>query len=178
MSWSQKLFLTINNMVGKNKLRDRFLYFCGQWLIWVLVLINIILFPIGLYAQEMVGFLKLFTLATGVSYGLSYLIALWFPHSRPIVEHPQIKELIVPLGTWKSFPSDHTIGAVLLATSAYFLSAGDVLPFAVLALLVMAGRVYCGVHYPRDIVGGIIVAGIGIGVTMSVWAFFALQYTT
>lgn len=174
------MFLKINNMVGKNKLRDTFFYICGQYLIWVLILINIFLFPVGLYAHEMVGFLGLFFCATFLAYGVSYLIALRIKHPRPIVEFPHIKELIVPLSTWKSFPSDHTIAAVILATSAMFLSGAPEWSFLFfsLAALVMAGRIYCGVHYPRDIVGGIVVALCAMMVTVLLFAIFMNQFFT
>lgn len=178
LTFSQKLFLKINSYIGKNKLRDTFFYFCGQWLIWVLVIINVLLFPVGLYTHEMFGYLCLFFLSAIIAYGISFFIALRFKHPRPIVEFPNIKELIIPLGTWKSFPSDHTIGAVLLSTSAYFLSGGSTASlclFIFLAVLVMFGRIYCGVHYPRDIVGGIVVAMFSIGVSVLLYVWYVTQ---
>lgn len=175
MSWSQTLFLKINNTVGKNKLRDAFFYFCGQWLIWVLVYVCVVMFFVSGMDIVRLGF---FVVPTLLAFGFSYGFAYMFPHRRPIVEYPMIHELIVPLSTWKSFPSDHTIGALLLGYGS-FLFSGSWALFGlclVLALGVMVGRVYCGVHYPRDIVGGIFTVAVSIIISYVVLAGFLLWY--
>lgn len=96
---------------------------------------------------------------------VSYIIGFLWKHKRPIIELPEIRELIRPLTIWKSFPSDHTFIAFLIAlnsiemgitASDYSLQWGIALLIS--ALFVATGRVYVGVHYPRDIVGGFVVA--------------------
>lgn len=174
--FDQTLFLKINNTVGKNKLRDMFFYFCGQYLIWILVLLNVYFF----FALDH-EFLTLVFISIPfiVAYLLSYTIAYVFRHPRPIVEFPQIKELIIPLGTWKSFPSDHTIGAMLLVFAGYVLSFGSplVLWFGIpIAVCVMAGRIYCGVHYPRDIIGGIIVTCAALVISYMCFVSFMILF--
>jgi undecaprenyl-diphosphatase len=175
MSWSQKMFLKINNMVGKNKLRDTFFYVCGQYLIWVLVVSCAGSFFV--YGEDIVS-LGFFVVPTLLAFGFSYGFAYIFPHRRPIVEHPTIAELIVPLSTWKSFPSDHTIAALLLSYGV-FLFSGSWILFGVcllLAMCVMMGRVYCGVHYPRDIMGGIMTVAVSIIISYVMIVSFLLWY--
>lgn len=175
MSRSQILFLKINSVVGKNTLRDKFFYICGQYLIWVLVVACVGSFFV--YGRDIVS-LGFFAVPTLLAFGFSYGFAYIFPHRRPIVEHPTITELIVPLSTWKSFPSDHTIAALLLSYGVLLFSGSWVLFLLclVIAVCVMMGRVYCGVHYPRDIMGGIVTVAMSIIISYVIIVSFLLWY--
>ncbi len=96
--------------------------------------------------------------------GLSYAAILvkiasaWFPEARPFVAHHF--EPLVAQTPDSSFPSDHTTFTMLAAFT--------ILPFAKrwgwilagLALIVGVGRVAAGVHWPQDILGGIVVAAL------------------
>ena len=172
LSWSHKLFLSINKNVGKFPRLDKVMYFCGQWLIVALAACAgvSLLFE---YSKSGTWYIFIVAgMAFLLTYTLSYLTAIIFHHPRPIKELPNVKELIIPIETWKSFPSDHTIAATLFTLiifvifdetrfelPAFFLSASS-------AFLIMAGRIYCGVHYPRDILGGIVYACVGLLLTV------------
>lgn len=164
LSWSHKMFLRINAKIGKKPWLDSLMYFCGQWLIWILFF-GFIFFVGKEYAatgEEMRIIQSFIVFALG--YGLSYGVALLYPHKRPKKEFEEIKELIHTFGTWKSFPSDHTIAITILACLlSVFGSAWYVVWLYVLAgSLVAVSRVYTGVHYPRDILGGVIVGVLSV----------------
>lgn len=163
LSWSHKLFLKINASIGKNKARDRFMSFSGYWLLFVFAFMII---GYGVYqwsqgnSSWLIRYIEFFVTAFICAEAFSYLFAFIFRHPRPIIEFPSITQLRIPLETWKSFPSDHAITSfsmagvlVLLPETAWW--------FVVLsyfcALLISVARVYIGVHYPRDIIGGIVV---------------------
>ena len=160
LSWSHKLFLRINKMLGTRPLLDKIMYFFGQWLIVALALATAIFAFTFLSKEQYVIYFILAAITFLLAYGISYTIAFFFKHPRPVREFPNVKELIIPLKTWKSFPSDHTIAATLFTIFSWYAtySVPIFITMWIAALCVMAGRVYCGVHYPRDIIGGIVVA--------------------
>lgn len=174
LSWSHKLFLRINKTLGKNPLRDKIMYFFGQWLIFVMAGVLGVLALIFLEKNEYIFFFGLLLAAFLLAYAISYTIAILFKHPRPIRELPNVKELIIPIETWKSFPSDHTIAVTLMTIFSWYAtySFPIVIAMGFTALGVMAGRVYCGVHYPRDILGGIVVASLSTFIVLSGFVFF------
>ncbi len=163
-SWSHKLFLRINASIGKHPARDRFMSFSGYWLLFLLAF-SIIAYGIFQWIQGdsvwLRRYLELFFIAFICAEAFSYSFAFIFRHPRPIIEFPTITQLRIPLETWKSFPSDHAISSFSMA-GALVLLAGTAEWFIVFAYLTAAlistARVYIGVHYPRDIIGGFVVA--------------------
>jgi undecaprenyl-diphosphatase len=86
---------------------------------------------------------------------------LFLKHSvkrcRPFETIPHLKPLLPPPRDW-SFPSGHTtssISAGLLLLLHLPLWIG--IPCMCLALLIVWSRLYLGVHYPTDILGGILI---------------------
>lgn len=157
LSWSHKLFLKINAHVGKRPWLDAFMKFSAKWLIFVMIVLTAV-------AEEWYrGIFSVALLGAMIFVGLiaSWLIAWFWRHPRPIVEIPETKELITPLSHWKTFPSDHTLVAFIIAFFYLFSPPRWSLISVVvliMACIVSVSRVYVGVHYPRDIVGGIVLA--------------------
>lgn len=166
LSWSHKLFLKINASIGKNRARDRFMSFSAYWLLFVFVF-SIVAYGLYQWSQGnsswLIQYLELFATAFIFAEAFSYSFAFFFRHPRPIIEFPSIIQLRVPLETWKSFPSDHAIASFSLASVLLFVpeTAWWFITFSYLcAVVISIARVYIGVHYPRDIIGGMIVASV------------------
>ena len=161
-SWSEKLFLKINKNAGNRGWLDRFMRFCAHDLIYILAFVAFMWATTVLSGGDngFKKFVKLLMTAGFFSFAFSWGVALISPHKRPVKEMEDVNQLMKPLGTWKSFPSDHTIGAFTIALVAALMGAPiwfySILLF--MALIIGIGRVYVGVHYPRDIIGGIVVA--------------------
>ena len=101
-----------------------------------------------------------------LSSGLSYILKISFQRKRPFVTYPDIIKKSHG-GSW-SFPSGHTTFAFATATSLTlsFPKWYVAVPAYLWASTVAYSRMYLGVHYPSDVLGGII---LGIGTSFLVW---------
>ncbi len=107
--------------------------------------------------------LRLLGLALLVSVGLSDLVCARIikpmvsrqrPCSLETGENFQCR-LLMPKKSSKSFPSNHSANnAAFAATVLFFVGLKASLPFVLLAFLIGYSRVYCGVHFPIDVVAG------------------------
>ncbi|MFZ5551518.1 MAG: phosphatase PAP2 family protein [Bacteroidota bacterium] len=104
-----------------------------------------------------------FLTTTGLTMGLKYSIK----RERPFNAYPGIIVNKVDAGTW-SFPSGHTSTAFATATSLTltFPKWYVAVPAYLWAGTVAYSRMHLGVHYPSDLLGGIV---IGVGSGFLVW---------
>src|SRR5262249_54387121 len=93
-----------------------------------------------------------------IAIGLNYLIKIVFRRPRPVLEG------LPPLGggpSSLSFPSAHALSSFACATAMTRISPWASVLY-VLAAAIAAGRPYLGMHYPSDVVVGVLL-GIGLG---------------
>ncbi len=113
--------------------------------------------------------------------GLSGILALlinviishiWF-RPRPFLTIPHHTELVAHSAD-ASFPSDHTSGSFGFAAGSWGRQQKWISwLFTIIAVLVMIARVFVGVHYPTDVIGGMIV---GIIASQIMWRFSKLIF--
>lgn len=83
---------------------------------------------------------------------ISIMIGHLYYRDRPFVVHDVNQMISHPANA--SFPSDHAIGAFVIAASIYLFRRRDGLVWMVIASFVAFSRVWNGVHYPLDVVAG------------------------
>lgn len=162
MRWSSRLFLKINSLVGRYQWLDAVGRSGAEWGVFTMF---------GWFvASDLIAYLPnrraalspmlFFGAAWALGWLLNIFIGLLVKEPRPHLKHPETRLLFQPLMSWKSFPSDHAMSAWLI----FFMALVFGLPLAwslfPLAVWVSWGRVYAGLHYPFDIVGGAAVAGL------------------
>lgn len=147
------LFFQIFNLSHKNVFVDGLMVFGAEYLIYLVFFLLITTAVLG-KAQE-----KRIALLTAVSLFISLLliqiIRVFVYQPRPFVTHP-IYPLIKNTAD-NCFPSIHTTIMSVIATSS-LLFKSKLTPFFVICLIWSGfSRIFVGVHYPQDILGGVLV---------------------
>jgi undecaprenyl-diphosphatase len=96
-----------------------------------------------------------------IGLGVYKLLKRRLVRERPYVLHAGIDCVVAPLDRY-SFPSGHTLHAVLFSTVAIAWVPALAFVLIPLAVLIALSRVVLGLHYPSDVlVGGLLGGGIG-----------------
>jgi undecaprenyl-diphosphatase len=160
MDWS--IFHSLNSTLAHNDGAQDVAETYNAWAIFVLVVVAGAIWFFGRPGRSDRS--KLAAASAGVAAVVALLAnvilgKLWF-HDRPFVDHPHQTLLLVKHGADNSFPSDHTslAFAVAFAVLVFHRRLGALL------VLVAAGigidRIFVGVHYPIDVLAGMLV-GLG-----------------
>ena len=157
------LFYILNSLVGKSAFLDNVIIFFAEPFTYVLIAIVCIVIYRDISRERVQEFLwnvaGLIISVVG-AYVVTGFFRLFYDHPRPLWALGAPHLLVE---TTSSFPSLHTIFLFSLATSMYFFGNKKLAYFLYASGLVVGiARVIAGVHFPLDIVGGIIF-GVAIG---------------
>jgi len=162
-------FRLINGRAGQNRVLDYFGIFCAVYLIWLMAIAALAFFwflPVWINHSE-----YLFVLfgSMAFSYVISNFVGLLYGRARPFVGLYGLHRLIVTSFSRKSFPSAHATVAFAIAFSVFWFAQPLGIVFLVLAALVALGRVFTGVHYPLDVLGGAFFGGVMSFMILKIW---------
>lgn len=171
LSADEQLFLWINGIAGKVPILDKIM--CAvvddYFIITVMALIMLALwFIAGSNAQRERNQRAIMWAGLGLGLACTFVYIINMHYFRP---HPIPAHLLTYPRSDSSFPSEPAAVTFALATGICFVhrKAGAVM--LLLATIFSFSRIYCGVHYPLDIVAGAI-----IGASSSFIAF--MLFTT
>ena len=87
-------------------------------------------------------------------------IARYFINAQRPYEKFDISPVFPKSTVGKSFPSRHTASAAVIAFTILYVSPPFGAAFVAIALLIAASRVIGGVHFPKDVIAGILYAAL------------------
>ncbi len=149
-----ELFNLINGLAGHYVLLDYFMIFMSNYGIFIIGLLLLLTRDHKAVAEGFLAFL--------IASFVDMLINAVYPTPRPFVEHEV--NLLVAKEPSPGFPSGHSLTSFALATATLMhhhrKNFGKI--SMVIAFLVSFSRIYVGVHYPSDVLGGMI---LGFGVS-------------
>lgn len=150
------LFYVLNGAAGRSPVFDAVVIFFGHYFPYVLVLFfALLLFFSGYAKREKVRIFGVTVASMLIArLGVTELIRFLYHRPRPFVAH-QVHALLID-DAW-SFPSGHAALFFAMATALYLYNKTWGIGFFIAALLITVSRVIAGVHYPSDIVGGLVV---------------------
>ena len=156
------LFNFFNNFASRSPIGDLTVVFLAQYFPYLIVLAFVMwaCFKKSTWKENI--YLMLMGIAAGLvaRFVVGEGIRIFYHRPRPFLTHDVIK--LISETSW-SFPSGHTLFFFALSTSVYLYNKKWGWAFFVASLIMAFARVVAGVHYPTDILGGIIL-GVGVGV--------------
>lgn len=156
MTWEISLFNAVHGVVGKSSLFDFFIVLAAQYLPYAVVVAALFFFFTRKPVRMRLWIISTVALTIILSRGIvTELIRFFYSRLRPNMElgfEPLIQ------ASSSSFPSGHAALFFALACVIYSFDKGWGRWFWGFAILNTLARVVAGVHWPTDIIGGLIVA--------------------
>jgi len=160
------IFNYLYHFFGQSHFRDQILIFLAIYLIYALPVVLIMMWFWSIEIRKA----ALRVTFSGLLAWLVFcnLIGHFYFRERPFVAQANIKEFVFHRPDY-SFPSDHAAFLFALIFSFWFLGyrkiAGSIF---ILAIIISLARIIIGIHYPTDIVFGIV---IGLFSAVLIWLF-------
>jgi undecaprenyl-diphosphatase len=164
LGMDSQIFYAVNNLAGRSHILDLvgiFLASYSQYIL-VIVLLIVLFYPKESrnYNQKMIAVSLLAALIA--RFVVKTLIVLLYQRQRPFVNSPLVHHLISTRQSQylQSFPSGHMIFLFALGTSLFLFNKRLGTFTLILSTIIGLARIYVGVHWPSDIVGGALIGAI------------------
>lgn len=162
------IFLDLINGKIKNRFLDAFMYrITNVGGATFITTFTIALIIFGNANWRYIGVEALLALAIGQLIVVSLKILLNRERPYNILEH--LNTFGIELRDY-SFPSGHTSASFSIATTIALNMSNLSIPVYFLAITIAISRIYLGVHYPTDVLAGMIV-GMGIPILTNIFLF-------
>lgn len=156
MTLDLKLFYTLNNLAGQSYIGDGLIVFFASYLQYFLVAAFFLFLHATAYQKREKFHIFWVTVISVViaRLGITEIIRFFYHRPRPFMAY-EVRQLI-PESAW-SFPSGHSAFFFALAMAVCLYNKKWGAWFFATTVVMNTSRVVAGVHYPSDILGGMIV---------------------
>jgi len=159
MAFDEALFNAMNELAREYGLVRFFFSFFAETFIYVLIAVFVAVLFFRTSGRQRIYYSFLTALSVTLSYGLiAETIRSVYHRPRPFMVHDGVL-LIDPLSIY-SFPSGHMSFLVPFGMVMFFYNKKYGLWFLGLTFLVGIARIAVGVHWPTDIIGGILAGAV------------------
>lgn len=163
-SFDTSIFYFFYNIGQKAGVNWIFIFFATYLIFFIVLAFLYLVYKKGGDIKRKIYLLGFSFLGVIISRGIiTEAIRYFFPRTRPFIELNLTPMLVDRAG---SFPSGHTTFLFVIAFSTFLINKKWGWILSIASLLAVLSRIVAGVHWPSDILGGIIIAG----------AVFALMY--
>lgn len=167
MTLDVTLLYFLNNLTGKSQIFDNLTVFFASYLQYFLIVAFFLFLYFPAYEKRQKIYIFWVTVVSIIvaRLGITEIIRFFYHRSRPFLAY-QLHPLILE-NEW-SFPSGHSTFFFAMAGAIYIYNKKWGIGFFIAALLMNISRIVAGVHYPSDILSGMI---IGILVAYIIFYF-------
>ncbi len=159
------LFETINGLAGNGRFADALMVFVAKYSPIVIAIALVLLWI--RWRRDSQRASGLAASAALIALGLGQLIGKAFPRARPSDVLPT--HLLLPRSLDTSFPSDHAILVFAVAAVVFAWDRRWGSAMIAFALLTAFARVFVGMHYPGDVIGGAVLGSV-VGIAIVAFA--------
>jgi undecaprenyl-diphosphatase len=156
MTVDRGLVFFLNGLTGHSLAFDAVIVFLASYLPYLLVGFYLLLLLLSSSSRiEKLYIFGVATISASIArLGITELIHLFYHRPRPFVTY-QLHPLLLD-NEW-SFPSGHAAFFFAMATAIYLYNKKWGIGFFIATLVVTISRIVAGLHYPSDILGGMII---------------------
>lgn len=151
----------------RNPVLDQIMVFISSindiGLVWILAGVALLFFR--KYRKN--GWIVLFSLLAGLLIA-NVLLKNLVQRIRPCDINTAVELLIARPDDW-SFPSGHTTSSFAAAAALMYADKKMGIPAYILAVIMAFSRMYLYVHYPTDILGGIVIGTLAAGIVIFIY---------
>jgi len=143
------VFKNINQFAGKSEALDAFAIFCARYLAY---LTTVFLFVAAYVSKN--PYLFVAPILSGLISRFLITQTIYFVYKRPRPAKLESTKVLIPVPKAPSFPSGHASFFFGISFMVIFISIPLGIFFLACSCLIGVARVFCGVHWFKDILAG------------------------